>query len=410
MPDKETPATTAPADANPWFSDLQFRAWLEQSGQAPTILPPNVSPIDLLDFPVNADPSELIPSRYLCRGGSLLLAAPTGVGKSSFIVQFAISAAVGRDFFGMAFNRPLSAVIVQAENDLGDLAEIYQGVFHAFSAGVDGVPALSVPETELVAKNLTFYRETARSGKAFADVIRAIAERHAPDLIIVDPALAFLGGDSSAQVDVSAWLRNHIQPVLLETGVCLVVVHHSPKPLRQAQGRDLWAAEDFAYLGAGSAEWANWARAVLVLIRTETPGVFVLVAAKRGNRLGWKDADGKPVRERLISHARDLDRIYWRDPDYEETHKETKRKIAAEGFQRLGEVFYDDNERAAGLPAREIIDRAITRHITKTKNPRPMVHKWITGPQARAVAAGVLESCGDGLYRPKPPAPTNVPF
>src|SRR6266496_1400301 len=80
---------------------------------------------NLLAFerPKPGDASELIQSRYLCRGGSLLLCGATGIGKSSLALQLPMLWALGRGDFGLVPTSPLKTLIIQAENDDGDIAE-----------------------------------------------------------------------------------------------------------------------------------------------------------------------------------------------------------------------------------------------------------------------------------------------
>src|SRR5262249_43986089 len=70
------------------------------------------------------------------------------------------------------------------------------------------------------------------------------------------------------------------------------------------------------YDGSGSMEIANWCRAVLT-IDQKAPGVFKLIAGKRGRRLHWTDAAGNPTEERLIRHGDD-GLIYWQDASPED--------------------------------------------------------------------------------------------
>lgn len=68
--------------------------------------------------------------------------------------------------------------------------------------------------------------------------------------------------------------------------------------------------------GSGSAEWANWPRAVLSIMPTSELGVYSLTAAKRGKRLGWKLPDGKTqTLERFIKHASQEGQIYWEETE-----------------------------------------------------------------------------------------------
>lgn len=78
------------------------------------------------------DPSELLLYRFLCRCAGLLLVGPTGIGKSSLAMQMMILWALGRAAFGIVPKGPLKSVLVQAENDDGDLAEMRDGVIRGF--------------------------------------------------------------------------------------------------------------------------------------------------------------------------------------------------------------------------------------------------------------------------------------
>jgi len=71
---------------------------------------------------------------------------------------------------------------------------------------------------------------------------------------------------------------------------------------------------DFAYLGSGSAEWANWARAVIALRATNGHDYFELRLGKRGQRVGWKHEDGVTTRYTTrLAHAQGTGNIYWRE-------------------------------------------------------------------------------------------------
>ena len=56
-----------------------------------------------------------------------MIVGQSGIGKSSFAMQMAINWALGKATFGIAPECPLRSLIVQAENDRGDIAEMLQG-------------------------------------------------------------------------------------------------------------------------------------------------------------------------------------------------------------------------------------------------------------------------------------------
>ncbi len=194
----------------------------------------------------------------------------------------------------------------------------------------DGVLAglnLTAEERQLAMENIIVAREDTRTGMAFfAGAVRPLLEQHKPDLLWIDPALAYLGGEVGLQKDVGEFLRNLLNPLLREFNCAAIVVHHTNKPASGKEKPD-WSAGDFAYLGSGSAEWANWARAVLALRSVGSQSVFELRAGKRGGRLGWKESDGETKAYfKLIAHAKESGVICWREADESDMLEPAKAK------------------------------------------------------------------------------------
>ena len=269
--------------------------------------------------PGENDPDELLKFRFLCRGCGLLLVGPTGIGKSSLSMQFMILWALGRSAFGIQPARPLKSLLIQAENDEGDLAEMRDGVIRGLG--------LNVEDARRAAENVIVIREDARAGMGFFEnTVRPALAAQRPDLLWIDPALAYLGGEASSQKDVGGFLRNLLNPLVNEFGCGVVVVHHTNKPANGREKPD-WSGGDFAYLGSGSIEWAGWARAVIAVRSVGSHSVFELRAAKRGGRLRWKADDGEtPAFAKMIAHATEPGAIYWREAEDSEIPATTKGK------------------------------------------------------------------------------------
>ena len=231
------------------------------------------------------------------RGGGPLFCGPTGIGKSSWAMQAAIFWALGHECFGIRPTRPLKSLFIQAENDDGDLAEYRDGI----CAGQN----LTKDEIKLATNNVMVACENARtSARFFAEVVEPLLESQKPDLLWIDPALAYLGGETVSQRDVGQFLRNSLNPLLHRFDCAAVVVHHTNKPL-SGREKPNWQAGDFAYLGSGSAEWANWARAVLALrsIHGSQQIFSSFSAAKRGGRLDWINEKSERVYKKFIARC-----------------------------------------------------------------------------------------------------------
>ncbi len=256
------------------------------------------------------DGTCLLGNRYVCRGGGALLVGPTGIGKSSFSMQAVTSWALGKPCFGIAPSGPLRSLLIQAENDAGDLAEMRDGVF----AGL----GLNEADRQQAGERIHCFHDDARSGQDFfTHTVEPLLRLHRPDLLWIDPALSYIGGESNSQEDVGRFLRNWLNPLLRRYQCAAVVVHHTNKP-PAGKEKSEWSGSDLAYLGSGSAEWANWARAVIAIRGLGANGVFELCLGKRGGRVGWRNEAGEPVYSTLIGHAKEPGRIYWRSADESE--------------------------------------------------------------------------------------------
>jgi hypothetical protein len=264
--------------------------------------------------PAQDDPNELIKDRFLCAGQGALLVGATGIGKSTFAMQCAIAWAVERATCGLVPKRPLKSLFIQAEDDDGDLVEMRDGIIKGMG--------LTAEEAERAKNNVLVCHESGKTGGVFClAVVGPLLREHRPDVLWINPALAYLGGDSSDQKVVGAFLRIQLDPLLHEFNCAGIIVAHSAKPPRNGD-RTTWTGLDYAYLALGSVEWANWARAVIVILGTTLPGNFELRVPKRGKRLKWRMLDGKtPVDYTTIEHS--TEGLYW---------KEVPRDVAAIGM------------------------------------------------------------------------------
>ena len=264
-------------------------------------VPEEISVDELQNYDTENDPTTVLGNRWLCRGGSLSIIGQSGIGKSSFLMQMAIMLAIGRDFFGIQVMKPYKCVVMQSENDTGDLAEAFKGVVSSMS--------LSDDEKTLLRTNIKFYRETVKVGEQFVKLARKLIVHNKADFFFADPLLSFAGGPLNEQAYASQFLRNWIQPVLMETGVVWVWLHHTGKP-KDKESNAGATISDIAYSGLGSSELTNWSREVAVLRRTDkVRPFFELVLTKRGKRAGILDKDGRASCTLNLRHAEG--RIRW---------------------------------------------------------------------------------------------------
>jgi RecA-family ATPase len=248
-------------------------------------------------FDPTADPNAVLGDRWLCKRGSCLLIGPSGIGKSSLAMQLAGTWAIGKAAFGIQPRGPFKVLFVQAENDLGDMAEMVTGV----RAGMGIDQWQTADEWDLFAENLVIVRDTTHTGKRFTDAIRKLIDRYKPAMVVIDPLLSFIGADISRQDVCSEFLREWLNPISDQTDVIWFCVHHTGKPSTDPKAKRHWQVNDYSYAGIGSSELTNWARASLTL---EPAGdVFRLMLSKRGKRAGATHLTGQPTNILWLQHA-----------------------------------------------------------------------------------------------------------
>jgi len=287
----------------------------------------------LLSFERKEDPSCILGShRWLCKGGSMLIVGQSGTGKSSLMMQAAVHWCLGRDFFGIKPAKPLRAVVLQAENDAGDISEALQDVI----AGA----YLDSDERATLREHLAIFRDTVSTGTTFTAALRQLVIDQQADIVFVDPLLSFAGIDVSDQEQASKFLRHDLAPILLETGAVLVAMHHTGKP-KAASDKEGHTVADLAYAGLGSSEFTNWFREVAVLFRCqgEEP-IYKFGLTKRRGRAGLKDHANQFKGEIYIRHAAEKGVIRW---EYSQPPSESE----PESTQR-----HSDSSPAKGSPRR----------------------------------------------------------
>lgn len=284
---------------------------------------------ELLSFVPTEDSKSVLGNRFLCEGGSCVLVAQTSAGKSSLGMQMAVLFALGMDFFGLKPRRALRSIYVQAENDVGDTAEMLQGVL--LGLGLVGEDAEANNDIKRrLEENLIIIRDQVHTGDGFAIYARKLVELHKPDLFWVDPMLSFFGDDINDQKAMSRFLRAKLNPISEATGIIWMMLHHTGKPSKDAaKTQKNWSSRDFSYMGIGSSELSNWARAIICLTATGEDE-FRMIFAKRGWRAGLKEGQ-TPVTELNLAYS--TDHICWRKIPKPKPDEEMESQFA--GFAAL---------------------------------------------------------------------------
>jgi len=234
-------------------------------------------------------------------------------------MQAATVWAGGQECLGVRPLKPLKIGIFQSEDDEYDVANFRDRIRIGLAADM-GWTSEQIQEAE---SRVTFCALDGSTGARFVEHLRRKQEKHHFDLLIINPLFAFFGGDLNDGGAMTAFLRHGIDPLIKneDTKCGCIIIHHTGKPNRDAMNQgDIFKA----YLGSGSGEFTNYIRSALVLTPWnggKLPGVFDLIAAKHGDKLAWRDPDGKPTTKKTVCYANrlpeyaDKGMIFWVEPD-----------------------------------------------------------------------------------------------
>lgn len=137
-------------------------------------------------------------------------------------MQMAILFATGRDLWKLKPHKARKVVLIQAENNFLDLVEPAQSITR--------ILGLSETEKADLRKNFRVISDDTHSGEGFVRLLSSICERYKPEIVIVDPLMAYIGGEISKQEVCTKFFRNGINPVIHRYNIGLIVLHHTGKP------------------------------------------------------------------------------------------------------------------------------------------------------------------------------------
>ena len=244
------------------------------------------------------DPADnLLGNEFLCRKGLLIIAGPSHVGKSSLSVQQDVLWSLGRPAFGITPSRPLRILTFQAENDASAM--------HLAARGVIDTLNLSSDDIDKVGEATACIGIRSCSGSAFLRQLDKELEYRSgwPDIIRLDPLMAFIGDDPTNTKAVLEFMRSGLNAIIDKYNVGAICTHHTTKT--QYMDTDKFNPYDFQYCMAGTADLTNLARSVISIIPCKDGRTFGFMAAKGKAKIGW----GTP--SRYFAHA--ASRIYWED-------------------------------------------------------------------------------------------------
>ena len=303
--------------------------------------------------PDTDDADCLFQNRWLRRGACGALISTSGVGKSSFSLQAATLWAGGCECLGIKPIKPLKIGIFQSEDDDFDVGNFRYRIGIGIRSELEWTEEqITEAENRVIMCGLD-----GSTGAEFCEHIRRKLEKYHFDLIIINPFLAFFGGDPNKGVDVTEFFRQHLMGVIgADATKCgCLIIHHTGKPNQEAMKQgDIFKA----YIGVGSSEFTNCIRSALAITPWKggkVRGVFELVGAKHGDRLAWRDGDGNTTINKIICYANVLPEhktdgaLFWIEPDAAQLEEIKKQANQTESRAGKPEPIAKCAETLAGI-------------------------------------------------------------
>lgn len=316
--------------------------WKEFSENANEQRPNILQPISWEELTKPTDPAKsLLENRLLERDQGLIIFGPAGVGKSTLQFQSCACWAAGIAGMHIAPTRPLRIVILQTEDSQNDLREYCRGILSH--------ELFTAKRIALLKKNLLVMDAVAGGPPDhLRRLLSEAAYRFKPDLISVNPLLAFCSADYTRELGTV--LYQIVDPVIKHHHIGFVGVHHTTKTIYRDTSN--FGAFDHQYLAAGDARTANWPRFSIQLdpVATNPVVTVCLRVTKRWQRLRWLNEHGEPTHERYIKHS--VDRIWWEDASLDDVNG----PLGTEDAKKILEILPSPTE--SGIMREEIRIRA----------------------------------------------------
>jgi len=309
---------------------------------------------DVGDYkPEEEDDNVLIYGPWLERGGSAFWVSTSGTGKSTSCMQLVHCMSAGLPFCGLKPRGKLRFWVFQSEDSPRRVAQDRIDVRAELAAQYPDI------DWRAVGRTVKFVELTGAVGVKFLDELDRMLDdaqkfHEKPDVIVLNPFLAFVGGPVTDGAYVTPFLRGGeigkretegLQALLKRHKVGVLVYHHTPKPPTEKE-LDGWMKSQFPeYQGAGSSDITNWGRSFITMMRAKGhANVVCCTAGKNGAELGWERIGGAYRRYMAFSDETGVSgkaRHAWREltPDeYDEIvgkEKKDDEKKAADAVDQL---------------------------------------------------------------------------
>ena len=325
--------------------------------------------------PEETNPNILIKGRWLERGGSAWWISTAGTGKSIASVQAAYCWGDCKPFAGLTPHRAITSWIIQSEDSPSRITIDREDIMAELGEHMSDTDWKDIASRRVFfvkcnrsISGVSFFKEIGR----LLDIARQMDKdnegsegyvKRMPDLLIINPFLAFVGGPVTDGGYVTPFLRGGmignqqcegLQTFLERFNIAALIFHHTPKPPNEKEVA-AWMKSTFPeYQGAGSSDITNWGRSFVTMMKcTGHPHVVCLCAGKNGSEIGWEQIGGSTRHYLAWSDGVSITggrRHAWRELNAEEREQIVEKqmndseKSAEEDAKTLAEAIRNSNK------------------------------------------------------------------
>lgn len=187
--------------------------------------------VTVAELPVLPPKRKWLHGTDTARGAVSLLVAPGARGKSTWLLTLALACASGRQLLGShIFGGPLRVLYLNSEDATSEIALRLRAAMRHHGLNDTDVPGLRLAGVDRLRLTLL----DADRGQPRLNVVGwndliAEIDRASPDLIIIDPLVALVGGVSLNDNSAAALLLGNFVRLAAERSLGIMLAHHASK-------------------------------------------------------------------------------------------------------------------------------------------------------------------------------------
>jgi RecA-family ATPase len=233
----------------------------------------------------------------LVPGEGMMIPGSGGVGKTMWINQVAVSAAVGERILIWTVPRPLRTIIYQAELPALFFQKRMAALVESYRIGSTEEKVDRILDNLFIGELKRPFDLAASDGSA-AKILAEDVTKYQADLVIIDPFLSFFSGDENDNGKVRQVLDRIKREVAEPLNCGLIITDHIPK----YGDADKNPEQHHQMRGAGAKR--DWAASVVALNRCKTPagqhGTFIKATT---DKLRYGKSPREPFTLRRDDHS-----------------------------------------------------------------------------------------------------------